>query len=230
MTRLVLALAGLVIAAAGAWLLQDPDPDQPTAPGGTENRNTDPNQVTPARCDNGTGLSAEQIKANLLAQRSRERGEGDDDGQTRPQNPQAIDYWSEPDSAYFQTWHTQDMARLKWEKNTARGRFVTAWFHKKVEVDSRLFDGVSESSGDAQLAAMRAYNEFTDSKRRELVQAIGLGDANHVLNTFAIYNFDLEKRNWFRIDASGQKVPFLNPDHDIWENGETGGAPWANHR
>ena len=122
------------------------------------------------------------------------------------------------------------MARLRWEKNTVKGRFVTTWFHKKDQVDSKLMDDVSDTHGDDQLAAMRLYNEHTDRKRQELVQSLGLADANHVLSTFAIYKFDLDQRNWYRVDGSGQKVAFLHDDDDIWENGETNGASWDNHR
>lgn len=230
MHRLALVLAGLALLTTGAWFLQDRDPDRPTALSGTENQDTDPDPVTSEAGENTPGLSAEQIKANLVAQQNQERRARDEATRNTAQEPTAIDYWADPEGDYFQIFHTEDMARLRWQKNTAKGRFVTAWFHRKVEVDARLFDDVEKTGDESQLAAMQAYNEFTNSKRRELVQAIGLTDANHVLSEFGIYNFDLEKRNWFRIDASGQKVPFLHPDHDIWENGENGGAPWSNHR
>ncbi|MCC6785499.1 MAG: hypothetical protein IT457_21790 [Planctomycetes bacterium] len=121
-------------------------------------------------------------------------------------------------------------ARTGLSPHDPRLEFVARWTTSKFSEDHEAMDAIDDAPDHDRAARMAEFNAATEARRLELVQSLGLADAERVANEFCLYRFDLTRGNWQRIDAAGRPVPFKHEDDDIWQGFERSNRNWSNHR
>jgi hypothetical protein len=119
--------------------------------------------------------------------------------------------------------------RLDLSRDDPRLALLSDWLADRRSEEHRLTERVSQLGGSEQREAMQAFNAAGDAWRRMLIQQVGYDLATRVLDTFCMYRFDPAEGSWHRVDAVGDRVPFLHEDDDIWQRGESSNPSWEGH-